>query len=102
MAERLTIYEVAREAGVSIASVSRVFHDQPGVSAATRDRVRAIMRQFGYLPNGAARALAGRRGDRPGVSRPGGSQAGSGARQLALRRRGWSAAPNGPPARPGM
>src|SRR5690242_18318805 len=61
MGGKSTIYEVARQAEVSIASVSRVLHDQPGVSAETRSRVRTAMRQLGYVPSGAARGLASRR-----------------------------------------
>jgi LacI family transcriptional regulator len=59
--ERLTIYEVARVAGVSIASVSRVLHGQNGVSDETREHVRAVIDRMGYVANGAARGLAGRR-----------------------------------------
>lgn len=61
MAEKVTIYGVARRAGVSIASVSRTLHGRDGVSAATRARINEVMRELGYVPNGAARWLAGRR-----------------------------------------
>ena len=57
----MTIYDVAREVGVSIASVSRVLHGQEGVSSATRERVRSVIERTGYVANGAARGLAGRR-----------------------------------------
>ena len=40
---RPTIRDVARHAGVSIATVSRVMHDHQNVSAATRDRVAAAV-----------------------------------------------------------
>lgn len=56
-----TIYQIAHHAGVSIATVSRVAHGQPGVAESTRERVRASMRELGYVPNGAARGLATRR-----------------------------------------
>ena len=37
---RVTIYEVAKHAGVSLATVSRVINDSPSVSDATKDKVR--------------------------------------------------------------
>ena len=49
--------DVARLAGVSGQTVSRVANDRHNVDAATRDRVLAAMRQVGYRPNSAARAL---------------------------------------------
>lgn len=56
-AARVTIKDVARQAGVGVVTVSRVFNDQPGVSEATRDRVRAVATQLGYRPNRHARML---------------------------------------------
>lgn len=53
-----TVYEVARRAGVSIATVSRVY-SRPGVVAdATRLRVQAAADELGYAPSAAARAMA--------------------------------------------
>ncbi|TDD26750.1 LacI family DNA-binding transcriptional regulator [Kribbella turkmenica] len=49
--------DVARLAGVSGQTVSRVANDRHNVDAVTRDRVRAAMRELGYRPNSAARAL---------------------------------------------
>lgn len=49
--------DVARLAGVSGQTVSRVANGRHNVDAATRDRVLAAMRQVGYRPNSAARAL---------------------------------------------
>jgi LacI family transcriptional regulator len=55
---RVKLLDVARHAGVSAATVSRAIA-QPGlVSAATLARVRASAARLGYLPDGAARALA--------------------------------------------
>jgi len=59
--ERSTIYEVARRSGVSTATVSRVMHDGSGFSASTRERVRKVALDLGWVPNGAARGLARRR-----------------------------------------
>lgn len=50
---------VAAAAGVSAQTVSRVVNGKPRVSAATRERVLAAVRELGYRPNGAARILAG-------------------------------------------
>jgi Transcriptional regulators len=49
--------DVARLAGVSAQTVSRVSTGHPGVVPATREQVLAAMRQLGYRPNAAARAL---------------------------------------------
>lgn len=61
MADRPTINDVAREAGVSKASVSAVLNGKPGVSDATRDRVLAVMERLHYRPSGAAAGRVSRR-----------------------------------------
>jgi LacI family transcriptional regulator len=61
MADRLTIYEVAKRSGVSTATVSRVMADGKGFSPATRERVRATAAELGWVPSGSARGLASRR-----------------------------------------
>jgi DNA-binding LacI/PurR family transcriptional regulator len=53
--------DVARIAGVSHQTVSRVLNDHPHVRPGTRDRVLAAIRQLGYRPNVAARTLVTRR-----------------------------------------
>lgn len=58
MAERVTIFEVARRAGVSASSVSRALEGKPGVSPANRQLVRVAAEDLGYVPNGSARGLA--------------------------------------------
>lgn len=50
--------DVARKAGVSVATVSYVINQQPGVSPETRDRVFAAVSELGYKPHHSARALA--------------------------------------------
>src|SRR3954447_9498761 len=50
--------DVARLAGVSHQTVSRVLNDHPNVREQTRLRVRAAIAELGYRPNKAARALA--------------------------------------------
>jgi LacI family transcriptional regulator len=56
----LTIYDVARHAGVSIASVSRVLNGHDTPRAETRDRVLRAVAELGFVPDGAARALSSR------------------------------------------
>ena len=53
----MTIYDIAREAGVSASTVSRVINDKPGVNPETRERIRALLAQHHYAPNEAARGL---------------------------------------------
>ncbi|HUD35762.1 MAG TPA: LacI family DNA-binding transcriptional regulator [Streptosporangiaceae bacterium] len=53
-----TIYDVARAAGVSIASVSRVLNGQQNPRQETRDRVLRAVAELGFVPDGAARALS--------------------------------------------
>ena len=55
-----TIYDVARAAGVSIASVSRVLNDRRSTLPETRARVMQAVAELGFIPDGAARALSGR------------------------------------------
>ena len=59
----VTLYDVARQAGVSIATVSRVLHGQEPVRESTRARVRAAIEELGYVPDGAAQSLARSRKD---------------------------------------
>ena len=59
----VTLYDVARSAGVSIATVSRVLHGQEPVRETTRARVRAAIEELGYVPDGAAQSLARNRKD---------------------------------------
>jgi LacI family transcriptional regulator len=59
----VTLYDVARHAGVSIATVSRVLHGQGPVRDSTRTRVREAIDELGYVPDGAAQSLARNRKD---------------------------------------
>jgi DNA-binding LacI/PurR family transcriptional regulator len=54
----LTIRDVARDAGVSVATVSRVLAGSASVSAELADRVRESVRRLGYTPHSVARSLA--------------------------------------------
>ncbi|GAB3803242.1 LacI family DNA-binding transcriptional regulator [Micromonospora zhanjiangensis] len=72
MTGRPTIADIARRAGVSKGAVSYALNGRPGVSAATRERVRAIAAELGWSANTAARTLSGARVDTVGlaVARP--------------------------------
>jgi LacI family transcriptional regulator len=52
-----TLEEVARLAGVSRSTVSRVINDQPNVRSEVRDQVWEVIHQVGYQPHAAARSL---------------------------------------------
>lgn len=56
-----SVYEVARRAGVSTATVSRVLAGRERVLPPTRDKVLTAVVELGYVPSGAARDLAARR-----------------------------------------
>ena len=56
-----TINDVARVAGVSKKTVSRVINRSPLLGEETRARVEAVIADLGYIPNPQARALALRR-----------------------------------------
>lgn len=55
--KRPTITDIAQRAGVTKAAVSFALNGQPGVSAATRERILAIAEEVGFQPSSAARAL---------------------------------------------
>lgn len=52
-----TIWDVAREAQVSVATVSRVLNNRPHVGQQTQLRIEAAMERLGFQPNEAARAM---------------------------------------------
>jgi len=57
----VTIYDLAREAGVGIGTVSRCLNNHPSVSARTRERVLDVVKRLDYQPHTHARRLASRR-----------------------------------------
>lgn len=68
--ETITIYDVAREANVSMATVSRVVNGNPNVKPATRKKVLEVIRNLGYRPNAVARGLASKKTTTVGVVIP--------------------------------
>lgn len=69
-AESPSIREVARRAGVSVATVSRVINATGPVREETRSRVLACVEALGYVPHSAARSLSLRRTQHIGVVLP--------------------------------
>lgn len=59
--KRPSMFEVAKLAGVSHQTVSRVINHSPDVSAKTREKVQRAIDELGYLPSNSARALASSR-----------------------------------------
>ena len=62
-----TIYDVAREAGVSHQTVTRFLNGFEGIRPTTRARVQAAIEELNYRPNGAARWLRSRQSNRIGI-----------------------------------
>ncbi|SFG39222.1 transcriptional regulator, LacI family [Planifilum fulgidum] len=58
--EKVTIYDIAEAAGVSIATVSKVINNRGRVSEQTRERVLRIIRELNYAPNRITSALGGK------------------------------------------
>ena len=68
--QTITIYDVAREANVSMATVSRVVNGNPNVKPATRKRVLDVIDELDYRPNAVARGLASKKTTTVGVIIP--------------------------------
>jgi LacI family transcriptional regulator len=58
---RVTIHDVAEQAGVSFQTVSRVINHRPDVAMETRLRVQTAIEELGYQPNAVARSLVNKR-----------------------------------------
>ncbi|RMF17684.1 MAG: LacI family transcriptional regulator, partial [Alphaproteobacteria bacterium] len=56
--EKVTIRQVAEQAGVSVATVSRVLNRKPGVDPTRRAKVLAVMKRLDYRPSASARELS--------------------------------------------
>lgn len=90
---RPSIRDVARLAGVSHQTVSRVLNDHPSIRPETRDRVLAVMAEISYSPNRAARALVTSRSRTIGILAASATQYGPAssiaAIEAAARARGY-------------
>lgn len=53
----MTIYDIAKEAGVAASTVSRVINNKPGIKAETREKIKELLEKYNYTPNVAARGL---------------------------------------------
>lgn len=53
----MTIYDIAKEAGVAASTVSRVINNKPGIKAETRIKVQELLKKYNYTPDAAARGL---------------------------------------------
>lgn len=65
--KQITIADIAKEAGVSKATISRVLSDSPKVKAESRERILAIIKKHSFVPNKLARSLAGTPGKILGI-----------------------------------
>jgi LacI family transcriptional regulator len=68
--EKLTIRQIAKLAGVSRSTVSRVINDHPNVSPETREQVLQVVAETGFHPDPVARSLSSRRADIIGLVIP--------------------------------
>lgn len=66
----VTIVQIAKESGVSIATVSRVMNGTAPVSEATRERVNKVIQRYHYTPNVFARSLINRQSMTIGIIMP--------------------------------
>jgi LacI family transcriptional regulator len=66
----MTIYDIAKLAGVSASSVSRVINDKPGVNPETRRKIKALLEDNNYVPNDIARGLVTRNSRLVGILVP--------------------------------
>lgn len=64
---RITIKEIAKKAGVSIATVSRALNDRPGISLETKERIQRIITRSGYRPSMFARNMRSQQSKMIGV-----------------------------------
>lgn len=67
---RVTIKDIAKRTGVSVAAVSKALNDQPDIGQKTKDRIKRISEEMGYTPNVVARNLVKRDNKTLGVLIP--------------------------------
>jgi LacI family transcriptional regulator len=71
MKDRATIYGVAKRAGVSLATVSRVINGKDNVTEKTKQQVMEAIKELGYRPSALARGLATNKSTNIGIVLPG-------------------------------
>lgn len=91
MKKRPTIADVARAAGVSLMTVSRVMNDKTGVGEETRERILELAAEMGYRPSQVARGLAMRQTSSiglvvPDIANPFFAHIVQGAEEVAFKR----------------
>ncbi|MDD4037833.1 MAG: LacI family DNA-binding transcriptional regulator, partial [Sphaerochaeta sp.] len=67
----ISIKDIAKLAGVSVSTVSRVLNQQDNVKADKRERILAAIKQTGYVPNRAARDMVSKHTSTVGIVMPG-------------------------------
>ncbi len=67
---KITIRDVAKAAGVSVATTSMALNDKKGVNAGTRDKVLRVARELSYVPDYSARSLVMRESNCIGLTIP--------------------------------
>lgn len=70
MEKKVTIYQIAKEAGVSVSTVSRVLTGNVKVSEERRKKIQAIIDKYDYHPNSMARSLSNQKSSTIGVVLP--------------------------------
>ena len=63
----VSLKDIAQRCGVSTATVSKALHDQKDIGAETKNRIKKIAKEMGYLPNAAARVLKTKESNNIGV-----------------------------------
>ena len=63
----MTIYDIAKKAGVSASTVSRVVNNKPGIKPETRRKIEELLKECSYTPNEAARGLVNRSSKMVGI-----------------------------------
>ncbi len=63
----MTIKDIARISGVAVSTVSRVINNHPDVSAESREKVMAVIREHNFIPNNSARDLVRTKSDAVGL-----------------------------------
>ncbi|HEX3021352.1 MAG TPA: LacI family DNA-binding transcriptional regulator [Lachnospiraceae bacterium] len=66
----ITIYDIAKEAGVSVSTVSRVLTNNARVSKAKKEKVEQLIKKYDYMPNALARGLSETRSNVIGIISP--------------------------------